>query len=48
MDLFLVSTPNQSKISPLVLGIAGCALLGIWLLSKLINTNDSDSDRDDS
>lgn len=48
MDLFLVNSPKNSKISPLTLGIAGAALLGVWILSKMVNTNSDDSDLDDA
>jgi hypothetical protein len=47
MDLFLVNSPTQSKISPLALGIGACTLLGVWILSKFLGNNDEDSDRDD-
>jgi len=46
MDLFIVNTPRQSKISPITLGIAACSLFGVWVLSKFLSSNDEDSDRD--
>ena len=44
MDLFLVDNTKTSKLSPAILGYAGAALAGIYLLSKLFNKDDEDSD----
>ena len=35
MDLFLVNGQKNSKISPMAVGIAGAALLGLYFLSKV-------------
>ena len=35
MDLFLVDSYKQSKISATSVGIAGAALLGLYLFSQL-------------